>query len=174
MIGSILSKLGGSLGRALGGGILSTIGRYAGNLAGDFLEKKWFKRNKTTHKFTNAHDSFRISMATYGSPIPLTFGRTQLDGRIIWADKIFEKRNTSSVRKYIKRSNLSLAKETTELEYFLSFAVCICIGKIENIERIWIGEEIVDISQVKPPAVAAYLLVYLLLSSIKCYHLCLC
>jgi hypothetical protein len=28
--------------------------------------------------------------------------------------------------------------------------------------------------QVKPPAVAAYLLVYLLLSSIKCYHLCLC
>jgi transposase-like protein len=28
--------------------------------------------------------------------------------------------------------------------------------------------------QVKPPAVAAYLLVYLLLSSLKCYHLCLC
>jgi hypothetical protein len=147
MIGSILSKLGGSLGGALGGGILSTIGRYAGKLAGDYLEKKWFQRNKTTHKFTNAHDSFHIAMAKYGTPIPLTFGRTQLDGQIIWADKIFEKRNSSSVKKYIKGSNLNLTKETTELEYFLSFAVCICIGKIEDIERVWLGEETIDISK---------------------------
>jgi hypothetical protein len=39
--------------------------------------------------------------------------------------------------------------------------------------KIYIEPEIIA-KQVKPPAVAAYLLVYLLLSSIKCYHLCLC
>ena len=56
MIGSLLSSVGGSIGKYLGGGILSTIGRYTGKLVGNYLEQKWFKRNKSTHRFTNVHD----------------------------------------------------------------------------------------------------------------------
>ncbi len=149
MIGSILSSVGGSLGKYFGGGILSTIGRYTGRLAGNYLEKKWFKRDKTTHRFTNAHDSFYISMAKYGKSIPLTFGRVQTPGQITWADQIIEKRNTSSVKKYLKGPNIDLTKKTTELEYFLSFAMSICLGKIEDIERVWIGDDIIDISKYK-------------------------
>ncbi len=149
MIGSILSSVGGSIGKYFGGGILSTIGRYTGKLAGDYLERKWFQRNKSTHKFTNIHDSFHISMAGYGKPIPLIFGRMQIPGQIIWADQIIEKRNSNSTKKYIKRANIKLTKETTELEYFLSFAMCICIGKIEDIERVWLGDDLIDISKYK-------------------------
>lgn len=83
MISSILSSIGGSVGRYFGGGILSTIGRYAGKLAGDYLEDKWFRRSELTHRFTNIHDSFYISMAKYGKPIPLTFERVQIPGQII-------------------------------------------------------------------------------------------
>ena len=149
MIGSLLSSVGGSIGKYLGGGILSTIGRYTGKLVGNYLEQKWFKRNKSTHRFTNVHDSFHISMAKYGKPIPLTFGRMQLPGQIIWADQILEKRNSSSVKKYIKGSNLDINKETTELEYFLSFAMCICIGEINDVERVWLGDDVIDISKYK-------------------------
>ena len=41
MIGSILSKVGGSLGRYFGGGILSTIGRYAGRMLGNYRMHKY-------------------------------------------------------------------------------------------------------------------------------------
>jgi len=149
MIGSLLSSVGGSIGKYLGGGILSSIGRYAGKLAGDYLEKKWFKRSTSSHRFTNVHDSFHISMAKYGTPIPLTFGRVQLPGQIIWADQILEKRNSSSVKKYIKGANIDVTKETTELEYFLSFAMCICIGEINDIERVWLDDDVIDISKYK-------------------------
>ena len=46
MIGSILSSVGGSLGKYFGGGTLSTIGRYTGRLAGDYLEKNGLKEIK--------------------------------------------------------------------------------------------------------------------------------
>ena len=149
MIGSILSSIGGSVGRYFGGGILSTIGRYAGKLAGDYLEDKWFRRSESTHRFTNIHDSFYISMAKYGKPIPLTFGRVQIPGQIIWADQIIEKENTSSVKRHLKGPNIDLTKETTELEYFLSFAMSICLGEIEDIERVWFGDDVIDISKYK-------------------------
>ena len=88
-------------------------------------------------------------MAKYGNPIPLTFGRVKTPGQIIWADQIIEKRNTSSVKKYLKGPNIDLTKETTELEYFLSFAMSICLGKIEDIERVWFGDDVIDISKYK-------------------------
>jgi hypothetical protein len=42
MLGSFFSSVGGSIGKYFGGGILSSIGRYAGRYIGDFLERKWF------------------------------------------------------------------------------------------------------------------------------------
>ena len=121
MIGSIVSSVGGSLGKYFGGGILSTIGRYTGRLAGDYLEKKWFKRDKTTHRFTNIHDSFHISMAKYGNPIPLTFGRVKTPGQIIWADQIIEKRNTSSVKKYLKGPNIVLTNTSLRVLIYTTY-----------------------------------------------------
>lgn len=35
----------------------------------------------------------------------------------------------------------------TELEYFLSFAMSICLRKIEDIERVWVGGDVTDISK---------------------------
>jgi len=34
MLGSFLASIGGSIGKCFGGGILSTIGRYAGRMLG--------------------------------------------------------------------------------------------------------------------------------------------
>jgi hypothetical protein len=149
MIGSLFSKIGGRVGRYLGGGILSTIGRYTGRLLGDYLEREWFSTDKTIHKFVNAHDSFNIHAAKYGTPIPLVFGRAKIAGRIIWADQIIERANTTTTDTYIRGANINLTKKTTELEYFLSFAMAICLGKIEDIGKVWLGDEVIDISKYK-------------------------
>lgn len=99
MLGSLLASIGSSLGKYFGGGILSTIGRYAGRFVGNFLERKWFHRSRTIHRFTNVKDSFHIAKAEYGRPIPLVFGRMRVPGQIIWADRIIAKRNTTTTSK---------------------------------------------------------------------------
>lgn len=42
-------------------------------------------------------------MAKYGKTIPLTFGRVQIPGQIIWADQIIEKESTSRVKNTLKK-----------------------------------------------------------------------
>ena len=147
MLGSILASIGGSVGKYFGGGILSTIGRYAGRLAGNYLENKSFHRTQTIHRFTNVKDSFHIAKAEYGRPIPLVFGRMRVPGQIIWADQIIEKRNTSSTSSHFKNRNMTLERQTTALEYYMSFAMAICEGEIAEIGRVWLGDEPIDLSQ---------------------------
>ncbi|GAB4167813.1 MAG: hypothetical protein Tsb006_6680 [Rickettsiaceae bacterium] len=149
MLGSILSSIGGSIGQYFGGGILSSIGRYAGRYLGNHLDKQWLHRSKTTHKFTNIRDSFYISKAEYGRPIPLVFWRMKVPGQIIWADQITEKRNTTNVARYLKRANLTINNQTTELEYFASFAMAICEGEITDIGKVWHGDDVIDLSKYK-------------------------
>ena len=70
MLGSFFSAIGGSIGKYIGGGILSSIGRYAGKHIGDFLERKWFYKKEVFQKYASLKESFTLSTATLGSPIP--------------------------------------------------------------------------------------------------------
>lgn len=149
MLGNILSTVGGILGKRLGGGILSAIGRYAGRKLGDYLNKKWFMSKQSRTTYSNLRESFNLSMAEYGKPIPLIFGRVKIPGQIIWADETIQRRNESETSKYIKSSNTKITDKKVEFEYFLSFAMCICVGEIEDIERVWFCDEIVDLSKYK-------------------------
>lgn len=149
MFGSLLASIGAGLGKYFGGGILSTIGRYGGRLLGNYLDNQWLHRKKTIHKFTNVKDSFSISIAKYGTPIPLIFGRMKVPGQIIWADRILEKRNTSTISTYFKNKHLTVERQTSELEYFASFAMAICEGEILDIDRVWYNEELVNLGNYK-------------------------
>ena len=147
MLGSILGRIGSNIGQFFGGGILSTIGRYAGNRLGDYLNRKWFQKKVTNRKFVNAKESFHYSKARYGTPIPLIFGRVRIDGQIIWLAPITEKRNCSSFSKYIKRANTKVTNQTTAFEYYASFALALCEGEIIDIERVWHNDEPIDLSK---------------------------
>ena len=85
--------------------------------------------------------------AKYGSPIPLVFGRMRVPGQIIWADRITEKRYTSSTYSHFKNKHLTIERQTTELEYFSSFAMGICEGEILDIGRVWHSNELLDLSR---------------------------
>ncbi|WP_341790673.1 host specificity protein [Rickettsia endosymbiont of Polydrusus tereticollis] len=95
MLGKIFSSLGGALGNAFGGGILSTIGRFAGKTFGDYLDQLNHKPEEY-HRFKNIKESFHLSAANYGEPIALVFGLARVNGKIIWANQIKEVENTTS------------------------------------------------------------------------------
>ena len=154
MLGSFFSSVGGSIGKYFGGGILSSIGRYAGRYIGDFLERKWFHKKEVFQKYSNLKESFALSMAVSGAPIPLIFGKNRVVGKIIWVDEIKDIEETKTTSQYFPQARfLPLPKQTkstthyTEYKYLLSFAMCICEGEIKEVSRVWNGNEIIDISQ---------------------------
>lgn len=144
MLGSIMANISSRIGGYLGGGILSTLGKYTGQIAGNYLEKKWFHRHKLNNKFTNLRDSFKITKAEYGTPIPLIFGKMRVPGQIIWADKITEKQNIFNIKKYVSATHVLQNNQTTELEYYANFAMALCEGEILEINRIWHHNEVID------------------------------
>lgn len=149
MLGQFFSSLGGAIGGAFGGGILSTIGRFAGGLLGSYLEKLNYDPEEYTN-FTNIRNSFNFSKACYGDPIPLIFGCNRINGKIIWTDEIKEVQNTSTEKKYFANSGrMKAIYHTVRSEYYLSFAVAICEGEIAEFGRMWVDDDVVELQNYK-------------------------
>jgi len=147
MLGSFLASIGGSIGKCFGGGILSTIGRYAGRMLGNYLEHRMLHRTSITHRFTNIKDGFYITRAEYGTPIPLIFGKMRVPGQIIWAGNVHSEQNTSTTTQHIKKQHLTLNKHTIALEYYANFAMALCEGEITEIARVWFDDQVINLGQ---------------------------
>lgn len=147
MLGQIFSALGGMLGGAYGGGILSTIGRFAGRRLGDYLEKSTIAPDEYYRHHRHLDNMYLESMAS-GRPIPIVFGYAKLPGNMIWALPLTEVRNESARTEKFTGTQLARAiYHDTKYSYYASFALAICKGEISDIGRIWANDEILDISQ---------------------------
>ncbi|MGI4776226.1 MAG: baseplate megatron protein TIM-barrel domain-containing protein, partial [Janthinobacterium lividum] len=155
MLGQIFSAIGGAIGNAFGGGILSSVGRFAGRMLGSYVESD--KTNNTEqfqpreyYSLKNLKESFNVTRAIYGHPIALIFGSMKQDGKIIWASKIKELRNTQSEQQYFRDySNIRSIRHTTLCEYYLSFAVALCEGEILEVARVWANDNIINLDDYK-------------------------
>lgn len=152
--GNLGSAIGGSIGGSFGAGILSRIGRTIGgklgSQLGDNLEGKWFHRLQTFEKFNNLRESFAFVGAKYGAPIPLPFGRMRVQGKIIWLNKMTQHEHVHTVSKYFRGSKRrSQEINIHDLSYSLSFAIAICEGKINEVSRVWNGDELINIGNYK-------------------------
>lgn len=146
MLGQIFSALGGMIGNSYGGGILSSIGRFAGKRLGDYLEKS----NVTADEYYRHHqhlDNMYLESMASGRPIPIVFGYAKLPGNMIWALPLTEVRNSSSKIKNFSDTNITKTiYHDTKYSYYANFALAICKGEISDIGRIWANDEILDIS----------------------------
>ncbi|WP_425363496.1 glycoside hydrolase/phage tail family protein [Candidatus Tisiphia endosymbiont of Hybos culiciformis] len=149
MFGQILGNIGSSIGGVFGGGILSTIGRFAGKALGDYLEYLNYEPEEYYH-FKNIRESFVLSKAVYGHPIALVFGTARVNGKIIWANQIKEVQITSVSQRDVSNTQEAAAiHNLTECEYYLSFAVSICEGEIAEIARVWANDQLLNLEQYK-------------------------
>jgi len=150
MFSRLFSKFGGQLGKIYGGGILTTIGRYAGRMLGSYLDHINHEPDEY-YKFNNIKDSFSISTAAFGQPIPLIFGRARVNGKIIWASQIKEIQQYTSEEKYFKEpkflhiSQVKNIRHIITCEYYVSLALCLCEGEITEIARCWANEQLLDL-----------------------------
>ncbi len=91
-------------------------------------------------------NDLKSQSSTYGSPIPIVYGRARLAGTLIWIkdNKLIEVR---TVTEEGGKGGGGATQEVTTYQYFGSFAVAICEGEITGIRKIWADNVLIyDIS----------------------------
>ena len=75
----------------------------------------------------------------------------RLPGKIIWSDQLrINQISEDSVKKFYQSPHKTQAvHHNIEYEYYLSFAMALCEGEIVEIARVWVGDELVDLSNYK-------------------------
>lgn len=81
-------------------------------------------------------DEVRLGASSYGSPIPLAYGRARLPGQLIWLSEL---RESSASRRVGGKGGGSV----TNFEYRADFAVALCRGPITAIRRIWANNDVI-------------------------------
>ena len=142
MLGAIFSSIGGAVGKFFGGGFASSVGRFIGKWAGDFLEQE---DDITYYQISSGtiENFFPVSYAS-GRAIPLVFGKSRVYGQLIWSDIIQEIPLESSTYKYFKKNKANYIK--VDFLYYCNFAISICEGKIEELQRVWCNGELIELS----------------------------
>ena len=81
----------------------------------------------------------RVQGSSYGSPIPIHFGRNRIAGQIIWAPPIVEHATTQEVNAGGGKGGPEPPSQTqTTYSYTASFALLLCKGPVAGIGRIWL------------------------------------
>jgi hypothetical protein len=140
------SSLGGKFGQSLGGGILSTIGRFAGKMLGQYLDELMHDPDETFNYKKQLKLLF-LNSDIIGKPIPLVFGKMKVFGQIIWTKPITETENISTNTQYFELSGREKnIHHTVSYKYYTNFAVAICEGEIEGIEKVWVNDKLISLA----------------------------
>ncbi len=147
MLGQVFSTMGGFFGNLLGGGMISTIMRFAGRSLGNYLERSSNDPDEYYH--TKYHlNNLYIHADTKGKPIPLVFGKARVAGHIIWATPIEEIAENSTDLRYFKNSDdVKAIHHNTNYLYYANFALALCEGVVSELNRVWINGVERDISE---------------------------
>ena len=126
----------GGVGAALGGGVGRVIGSALGRAADDALIGALQPARQRGPRL----EGLRLQSTAEGAPMACVLGRMRVAGQVIWAARFLESRHENGGGKGGPR--------TVETAYSLSFAVAICEGEIDAMERVWADGRLMDLSGV--------------------------
>ena len=126
----------GGVGAALGGGVGRVIGSALGRVADNALIGALSPARQRGPRL----EGLRLQSTADGAPMAFVTGRMRVAGQVIWAARFLERRHESGGGKGGQR--------TVEAAYSLSFAVAICEGPIDAVERIWADGRPMELSGV--------------------------
>jgi len=120
------------LGGAIFGGVVGgPTGAQIGFLAGSLLGAALFPESSKGPRL----DDLKVMTSGYGLNRPLIFGTLRTSGNVIWSEDIEEKTDS-------RRTGL-FGPKVKEYKYFLTFAVSICEGPMDDVLRIWANGDLI-------------------------------
>lgn len=148
MAGVVLPVIGAAAGFVIGGPQGALIGFGIGaQLGGTFGSDQTI--NLPTVEGPRLSD-LRIQTSNYGKVIPEVYGQGRLAGNVIWAQDIKEVRvestttSTQSGGKGGGGGSSTTTQTQVSYEYFITLAIAICEGPIDEIIRVYADAKVLD------------------------------
>ena len=123
--------LGGSIGGAVFGLSMATIGRAAGATLGRYIDQQLLGAGSEPVEAGHV-DRFRLTGASEGAAVAHVYGRARVGGQVIWATRFTETTTTTGGGK-----GVGPQPTITEFSYSVSLAIAVCEGEISHVGRIW-------------------------------------
>lgn len=131
-------------GAALGsvfGPLGAVIGRAAGALAGNMLDRALIGGGTT---LSGARlSAARLPGAAEGTAIPRLYGTARLGGTLIWATRFEEEATTE------RTGAKATGTRVKTYRYFANLAVGLCEGEVAAVRRVWADGQEIDLTEIE-------------------------
>lgn len=139
-----LSSIGSSVGGSMMGNIGSMIGQASFAHVGHMVDQKIFGGNRHFQMHGAQLKNQQIQTCNYGQMIPIVYGKMRIAGNIIWSAKLKEVPHQSSLNSGAKGSKIT--QSITEYSYLATFAISICEGELESVNRVWANNQLLNLN----------------------------
>ena len=144
-----------TVGAAFGGSIIpqfgigSFLGAQAGILLGGAIDRFIFGDIYNTAKHGYRLSDLSVQTSTYGKVIPKVYGTVRIAGNIIWSMPLKERSEEHNDTYSTSKSGPKTISKYSTYSYYVTLALAICCGEIDNILRIWADGNVLDKSTLK-------------------------
>ena len=146
---------------AAGAALGSAVGMpYLGFALGSMLGGVLFPQDGPPDQIQEGprlHD-LKVQSSAHGAMLPLVYGTVRIAGNVIWAadleEQVVTETNSASGG---KGGGGSVTSTTRSYIYFASFAVGLCAGAIQSVDRVWANGKLVHDSTSSLLDMAVYL-----------------
>ena len=90
-------------------------------------------------------EEINIQTVRYGKEIPIVYGNVKLSGNIIWNSGLKELKEITT--KQHRKAKSSYEYSYAKYEYKVSLAIAICEGEIDEVSRVWIDNNPINLSE---------------------------
>ena len=128
----------GTVGSAIGGHFLGAAGAAIGytamaSIGGMIQQPKLPTRHSHGVRLSDLH----IQSSSYGKVISEIYGTCRVAGNIIWSLPIKEDENVIRQNVRVGKGRKRNVSEHREYSYYATFAIALCKGEIQSIDRVW-------------------------------------
>jgi hypothetical protein len=144
----VLPVVGAGVGFVLGGPQGAILGANIGSMAAGAFFPKSHRVQLPTQEGPRLAD-LRAQISTYGNIIPRVYGTMRMGGNVIWSTDIKEvktektsSQTSSGGGKGGGGGKTTTSQTTISYEYYVSLAIAICEGEIDEIIRVWADSKV--------------------------------
>ena len=142
----------GTVGSVLGGHLFGTVGAAIGYTAmasvGGMIDSQTGRVSVRRSQGIRLSD-LQIQSSSYGKVINTMYGTCRIAGNIIWSLPIQERVNVIEQRAKTGKGRKRTVGTHTEYSYYATFAIALCKGEIQRIDRVWVDCEEIALSSLE-------------------------
>lgn len=144
----VLPVVGAVAGFVIGGPAGAVMGANLGAMAAGAFFPKSQRVQLPTQEGPRLAD-LRAQTSTYGNMIPKVYGTMRIAGNVIWSTDIKEVRTEKTTTQTSSGGgkgggggSVSSSQTTVTYEYFVTLAIAICEGPIDEVIRVWADSKV--------------------------------